>query len=126
MEGGRACIKRVCVCVCTCNTRVCARLGQLAFTVCLLSTLTSFHSSSRKGDGVCVCVCQREGGGRRRGGTGRFVCAACHGSFSRHIAFVAWKINTSQYLRTGLVISVVLTHNYASRPDHLTSGGSPK
>lgn len=52
----------------------------------------SFHGS------VCVSNTDNEGGvGRRMAG---FICAACHDSFSRHAAFVAYKINTLQYLRT--------------------------
>lgn len=52
------------MCALTICVYVHAQDSYVAFTVRLLSTLTSFHSSSRKGDGVCVCVCvseEREG-----------------------------------------------------------------
>lgn len=74
MEEGWVCIKTVCVYVCVCMPRT-----------------ASFQSS------VCVSKTEKEGGVGR--GMAGFICAACHDSFSRHTAFVACKINTSQYLR---------------------------
>lgn len=56
---------------------------------------------------VFVCVKEREGSAEEALG-----CAACYGSFSRHVAFVACKINTSQYLRAGKVVSLVLIRTH--------------
>lgn len=76
MEGGYA--LRLCVCVC-------ASMRALR-TASFYCTLTV----------VFVCARDREGGVDR--GAGGFVSTACRGSFSRHTAFGACKINTLQYL----------------------------
>lgn len=76
MEGGRECIKIVCV-------RVHARSMRI---LCALRT-PSFHGTLAA---ALVCVDR---------GTGRFIGAARRGSFCRHITLAAHKINTLQYLR---------------------------
>lgn len=81
MEGGYALRLRICVCA---SMRA---LGTASF-YCTLTV---------------VFVCAKESEGGREGGVDRgaggFVSTACRGSFSRHIAFGACKINTLQYLR---------------------------
>lgn len=84
MEGGHA--LRLCVCVC-----VSMRVLRTASFYCTLTV-------------VLVCAKEREGGVDT--GAGRFISAACHSSFSRHIAFGACKINTLQYLRKARLSAV--------------------
>lgn len=74
----------------------------------------------------CVFVCVKEsewgvrGGGVSMGRLARFVCAACSSGVSRHIVYVAWEINTLQYLCMRARLSACHTCRTIPHVHHVT------